>query len=178
VGTDSQRGIKLAMDWLYECGHRDIAFLGGPEVSAVAMEREAVFHECRAACGATTGARVYRGDFSKASGYERGLDILRERPLPDAVLAANDFMALGAIKAFKEHGVRVPVDVSVMGYDNAAGTDIADPALTTIGQNTEAIGESAVQFILHKVAGQDPCRNIKIEPRLVIRESVRRIPIK
>jgi LacI family transcriptional regulator len=176
IGTDSYQGIRQAMDWLFECGHRHISFIGGPAVSAVAVERELAYRQCMEEKGSFDPALILRGDFSKESGYHRALDILRTRPMPDAVLAANDFMALGAIKAFKEHGVRVPVDVSVMGFDNAVGSDSADPSLTTIGQNTLAIGTSAVHFILEKLDGHEPESIIKIEPRLIIRESVRRIP--
>lgn len=176
VGTDSAAGIRTALDWLAERGHRRVAFIGGPLESPVAMEREAIYREIQEGRGLFDPSDIHRGNYSSASGYHRALDILRRPSVPTAVLAANDFMAMGAIKAFKENGLRVPVDISVMGYDNAAVAEYADPALTTIGQDTEAIGSQAVRFIIDRLEGRDCDPVMAVPPLLIVRESVRRIP--
>jgi DNA-binding LacI/PurR family transcriptional regulator len=173
VGTDSSKGIRAAMDWLVACGHDRIAFIGGPEASPVAVLREQTYRDFLRELGPPHAAEVGRGDFSRMSGYRCALEIMDRGHMPTAVLAANDFMALGAIKAFKEHGLRVPADVSVMGYDNAAVSEYADPALTTIGQDTETIGARAVGFIIDRLDQRESERLMNIAPRLIVRESVR-----
>lgn len=176
IGTDSEQGIHMALEWLWSMGHEHIAFIGGPEVSQVAVDRERAYREFMATRAGPEGTQVFRGNFSRVSGYQRGIDILKENPVPTAILAANDAMALGAMKAFKEHGLRVPVDISVMGYDDAAASEFSDPGLSTIGQNSVTIGEGAVDYIIERIAGKRPQKIILVEPQLVIRESVRRIP--
>lgn len=176
VGTDNQRGVRLAMEWLYEQGHRSIAHIAGPRVSQVAQERAAVYQECMSGWQLPTDQLVLQGDFSRDSGYRKALDILRLRPMPTAVFAANDFMALGAMKAFKEHGLRVPVDISVMGFDNAVIAEYAEPGLTTVGQNAETVGAAAVASILDQIERQAGPRSTLVDPCLVIRESVRKLP--
>ncbi len=173
IGTDSKAGIEMALAWLHEQGHRDIVFIGGPEVSQVAMARETAY--LRYTETNNLPARVFRGDFSRLSGYRCAKELSRLDPLPTAVLAASDAMALGAIKAFKEQGFRVPGDISVMGYDDAAASENSDPGLTTIGQDANAIGESAVLNILDRIAGGKAGKTNLIAPALVIRESVSRI---
>lgn len=176
IGTDSEKGVNMALKWLWDMGHTNIVFIGGPEVSQVAADRERAFREFMAIMAGHTQSQVFRGNFSRVSGYQRGIDILKHSPMPTAVLAANDAMALGAMKAFKEHGLRIPVDISVMGYDDAAASEFSDPGLSTIGQNSVTIGEGAVEFIMERIAGKNPQKIILVEPKLVIRESVRRIP--
>jgi len=173
IGTDSKAGIDMALDWLRDQGHRDIVFIGGPEVSQVAMAREAAYRSYTDVENMNT--RVFRGDFSRHSGYRCAQEIAQLRPLPTAILAASDAMALGATNAFKERGLRVPDDISVMGYDNAAASENADPALTTIGQDANAIGERTVLNILDRIAGRKTRKTNLIAPALVIRESVRRV---
>jgi len=173
IGTDSRAGIDMALEWLRGQGHRDVAFIGGPEVSQVAMARETAYRAYRETD--RLPARVFRGDFSRNSGYRCAMEISRLDPLPTAVLAASDVMALGAIKAFKERGLRVPADISVMGYDDAAASENSDPGLTTVGQDANAIGERAVMNIIDRIAGGKAGKTNLIAPALVIRESVRRI---
>lgn len=177
VSTDNKKGIHLALDFLWEAGHREIFFLGGPTMSPVAMIREQAFQEFMASRGTFRREMVLRGNFSNTSGYQKGLEILRWRHLPTALLAANDFMALGLIKSLKENGLRVPVDLSVVGYDNAIASEYSDPGLTTVGQNAVEMGASAVSFLLNKMRSPLINTTILINPTLVIRDSVRRIPL-
>jgi LacI family transcriptional regulator len=166
----------MALAWLREQGHQHIVFIGGPKVSQVAVAREQAYREYIANWADARPANVFRGDFSRLSGYHQAVEIMKSDPMPSAVLAASDAMALGAIKAFKDHGLRVPVDISVMGYDGAAAGEYSDPGLSTISQNANAIGEGAVASILDRIDGKKVPENNLVEPSLVIRESVRRIP--
>jgi LacI family transcriptional regulator len=176
VTTDSGKGVGMAVDWLRAMGHRRIAFIEGPLQSQIAQERARVFRETAGRLGIYDPSLVFRGDFSKRSGYERALDAMRASPMPGALFASNDAMALGAMKAFKEHGLRVPVDVSVMGYDNAQACEYSDPGLSTIAQDAQAMGERAVEAVFDRIDGKGSPPLILVEPRLIERESVRRLP--
>ena len=104
--------------------------------------------------------------------------MIRQGNLPTAILSANDYMALGAVKALKEQGYKIPSDISIIGYDNVLAGEYADPGLTTIGQNPIEMGASAVQFLFDKLKGGAPSPVHLISPNLIIRDSVRPIPIR
>lgn len=171
VTSDNDRGIRLALEHLAGLGHRRIGFLGGPEVSSVALIREATYRTWMEERGEADQIRVWRGNFTKASGNQRGTEILGDPQRPTALLAANDFMALGVLKACREKGVKVPLEFSVMGYDNAVAGEYTDPGLTTVAQNAVSMGASAVDFLLASLSGNQPSATMRIDPDLVIRES-------
>jgi len=171
VTSDNDRGIRLALEHLWALGHRDIGFVGGPEVSPVALVREATYRTWMTERGLEARRRVWRGDFTKASGLARGAEIAADRSRPTALVAANDYMALGLLRAFRERGLAVPDALSLVGYDNAAAGEHSDPGLTTVGQNAEAMGARAVDFLLASLRGQSPERSIRIDPALVVRET-------
>lgn len=171
VTSDNEKGIRAALDHLRDLGHRNIGFLGGPEVSSVAVIREETYRSWMAGQGLGRFVRVWRGGFTKASGSQRGAEILADPHRPTAVVAANDFMALGMLRACRDRGIRVPAEISLVGYDNAAAGEYADPGLTTVAQNAAAMGASAVDFLFAVLDGASPPATIRIEPELVVRES-------
>jgi LacI family transcriptional regulator len=171
VTSDNDRGVRLALDHLYGLGHRSIGFLGGPEVSSVAMIREATYRAWMVERGLESHLRIWRGTFTKASGTLRGAEILSLPSGPSALLAANDLMALGVLKVCRERGLKVPGDLSLVGYDNAVAGEYTDPGLTTVAQNAVAMGASAVDFVVAALSGQPPTETIRIDPHLVVRES-------
>lgn len=171
VTSDNDKGVRLALDHLHALGHRDIGFLGGPEVSSVAMIREATYRTWMESRGLEGLVQVWRGNFTKASGTLQGAEVLSARRRPTALLAANDFMALGVLKACRDRGVRVPGDLSLVGYDNAAAGEYTDPGLTTVAQNAFSMGASAVDFLVASISGASPASTIRIDPDLVVRES-------
>ncbi|NNM54952.1 MAG: LacI family DNA-binding transcriptional regulator [Spirochaetales bacterium] len=178
ISSDNDQGIRLALDHLWQNGHRSIAHLGGPEVSPVAMIREDAYRRYMTSHGLESKIKILRGDFTKDSGYRRTQEMIRQGHLPTALLAANDYMALGAVKALKEQGYKIPSDVSIIGYDNVLAGEYSDPGLTTIGQNPIEMGASAVQYLFEKLKGGAPSPIHLINPNLIIRDSVRPIPIR
>lgn len=171
VTSDNDRGVRSALEHLYELGHRDIGFLGGPEVSPVAMIREGTYWQWMQERGLERYRRTWRGNFTKASGHDRGNEILADPRRPSAILAANDFMALGFLKACRDRGLKVPTEISLVGYDNAVSGEYSDPGLTTVAQNASAMGASAVEFLFAYLDGGEPEKAVKIDPGLVVRES-------
>jgi DNA-binding LacI/PurR family transcriptional regulator len=161
----------LALDHLHSLGHRDIGFLGGPPVSPVALVREETYRTWMEERGLSPLARVWEGNFTKESGTLRGREILDAPHPPTALLAANDLMALGVLKACRERGVRVPGELSLVGYDNAVAGEYTDPGLTTVAQNAVSMGAQAVEFLFASLDGGMPARMTRIDPHLVLRES-------
>jgi len=171
VTSNNDLGVRAALDHLASLGHRDIGFLGGPEVSPVARFREATYRTWMDEKGIAPLCRVWRGNFTKASGVAAGVQILADPLRPTAVLAANDFMALGLLRACRDRGVRVPAQLSIVGYDNALAGDFSDPGLTTVAQNAAAMGAAAVDTLLGVIGGRVDPPAVRIEPHLVVRES-------
>ncbi|MBV9673890.1 MAG: substrate-binding domain-containing protein, partial [Verrucomicrobia bacterium] len=162
-------GGQLVASLFSRAGHRKIAMINGPEMHVDAIERERGFIEGLSDAGLFKVTKRY-GDFLIQSGYSNMNSILDEL-MPDAVFCANDYMAAGAIKALWEAGVRVPTDVSVVGYDNNDICEAIIPSLTTIDHRLEELGQCLAQELLDLVQGRKSEIHRSIVPRLVERGS-------
>ena len=181
VQTDHAAGARAAVAHLLARGHRGVWHIGGPEGSYAAQERERGWREALAeagvGAGAATGAEagagvapggaVVRGDWTSASGFSAAAAL---PPEATAVFAANDQMALGALRALAEAGQRVPEDVAVVGFDDIADAADYRPPLTTVRQDFDALGTAAVAALVAAIAGETP-EPLSLTPALVIRAS-------
>ena len=161
-------GARAAVEHLVALGHRQIGLLNGPEEAISAQLREAAWREALAA-HQLTPCCVLRGDWSAQSGYQALLQQLPDR-LPQALLVANDQMALGAMRALHQHGVAIPAQISLTGYDDTAESAWYQPPLTTVRQDLHALGEHAVDTLLARLEGVAPPPRT-LEPTLVLRET-------
>ena len=148
VHIDNAKAAAEAMDHLYRLGHRRIGIVTGPLVSPLSRDRLR---------GATSRAKqqraerdfvVMNGDFSIESGAAAAERLLARREPPTAIFCFNDEMAMGAIETAKRRGLRVPLDLSVVGFDDIRFARCIDPPLTTIAQPMRAIGEGVVRLLL------------------------------
>ena len=146
VGIDNQAAAAAATRHLRDLGHRTIAHIGGPEGNVLTRQRLLGWREV---AGREGGEPVF-GDFTMASGAA-ALRRLLARGRPQAIVCANDEMAIGAIKALREAGLGVPRDVSVIGFDDISFAAFSDPPLTTIRQPRREFGHAAVAALLHGV---------------------------
>ena len=146
VQSDHHGGALQATAHLLSLGHRTVHLLAGPQSSFAAAERERGWRLALADAGAPAPA-VVRGDWTAASGYASAAGFAAA-PEVTAVFAANDQMALGAIRRLSEAGLRVPEDVSVVGFDDVADAADYRPPLTTIRQDFDALGERAVAALI------------------------------
>jgi DNA-binding LacI/PurR family transcriptional regulator len=110
------------------------------------------------------------GDWSARSGYDAGLEVAAD-PEVTGVVAANDAMALGLLRAFHERGRRVPDDISVVGFDDVPEAEYYWPALTTIRQNFSVLGGNAVDLAVRALAGEENPSTDLVQPDLVVRAS-------
>lgn len=166
VQSDHAGGARAAVAHLLSLGHRTVHHVAGPAGSFAAAERERGWREALA--GAGTPEPV-RGDWTAASGHSAGAAIAAD-PRATAVFAANDQMALGAIRALSEAGRAVPEEVSVVGFDDIADAADYRPPLTTVHQDFDRLGELAVERLAAGMEGGAPESEI-VPTLLVVRES-------
>jgi DNA-binding LacI/PurR family transcriptional regulator len=168
VAVDQRAGARLAVRHLVGLGHRGIAHLGGPPAWRDAAERATGWREELAVAG-LPAAPLLPGDWTAASGYAAAQGWSGDGVT--AVFAANDLMALGLVRGLSEQGLRVPADVSVVGFDDIEVTGYSLPPLTTVRQDFGDLGRAAVRVLLARLAGQQPSAPTLIEPELVVRAS-------
>ncbi|MCX6501993.1 MAG: LacI family DNA-binding transcriptional regulator [Microbacterium sp.] len=169
VETDHVGGAVAATRHLLDLGHSDIAHLAGPASSYAAAERERGWRETLVQAGVPVSEPV-RGRWTSASGYDAALELCERDPRPTAVVVANDQMALGALRALSERGLRVPEDVSVVGFDDVADAANYRPPLTTVRQHFDRLGEQAVAALLDG-GGSAAAHRTVIPATLVVRAS-------
>lgn len=171
IVSDNERGAYLATRHLLELGHTRVACISGPSGIASTNDRLAGYH--RAVREAGVEALVYAGDFRIESGFGAYRQFASRDPIPSGVFASNDLMAFGVMHGAASDGLRVPEDLSVVGFDDIQMATYSVPALTTIRQAKDTLIERAVDRILTRLSAKDtqePIREVLV-PELVVRES-------
>ena len=178
VGADNLAIGRLATEHLVKRGCCRIAHLRGPAIG-IARERFEGYRRALARHGWHVSIRyVVAAGHEDETGYEGMRRLLEVRPIPDGVFCFNDPVAIGAIKAIREAGLRVPQDIAVVGAGNVHYSDLLAVPLTTVDQGTRQMGTHAAEILLERI-GQTRSlrpRKILIPPKLVERESSRRMP--
>jgi DNA-binding LacI/PurR family transcriptional regulator len=169
VATDEVAGAELATRHLLGLGHETVWQVAGPRGWLGSEARLDGWARTLSATGRVTN-RAFVGDWSTRSGYAAGREIAAN-PTITAVFVANDQMALGVIKALADAGVRVPEDVSVVGFDDVPEAQYYRPGLTTIRLDFEEVGRLAVDRILHLMRGGEADALPRVMPELVVRQS-------
>lgn len=171
VDTDQEQGAELAVQHLLDLGHRDIAHVSGPESSFSARRRAETYRRVTAGAGLEPRP-VLVGDWGALSALVRARELFAAGPPPTAIFAGNDQMALGVIHAIREHGWRVPEDISVVGFDDAEEAAVSWPSLTTVHQNFDRVGRTATSLLLSLIDGTPDTRERVLVPtELVVRDS-------
>ena len=168
VALDNRAGARLVVQHLLGLGHREVAFVAGPPTSPEATARQRSWRDEMRRAG-LSAERAYPGDWSSASGYAAGRQLIADG-VPTAVFAANDQMALGVLSAVAESGLEVPGDVSVAGFDDVPDAAYFTPALTTVRQDFAALAARCVA-VLEQILGGGSAISVRIRPELVIRSS-------
>jgi DNA-binding LacI/PurR family transcriptional regulator len=169
VDIDQAMGIRQLVRLLIGFGHRRIGLAAGPVAHLHAQARERAWREALAEAGLEPGPRV-QADWTAASGYEAALAFLAQPGPPTAVLGANDLVALGLLRGFREAGVDVPGQVSVTGFDNIQGTDQTVPPLTTVHQDFTALGARCVDLLVGAIQGRE-VESEQVPTKLIVRAS-------
>lgn len=167
VAVDQFKGARLALEHLYELGHRHIQHVRGPADSIEAQLRVDAYHSFARETGITAYEPLL-GDWRAESGYELAA---RLDPAVTAVFCGNDQMAFGVTHALGERGLRVPDDVSVVGYDDVPEARHSWPPLTTVHQDFRKVGDVAVAVVVAALRGEEQPDTGLLEPTLIVRES-------
>lgn len=177
VNINDNDGIQRALNIIIKNGHKKILYIGGKIDRLPGLRREKSFLEfCEKNKSLIKTSFFKRGDFSRKSGYDITQNILKnEKNLPTAILAANDIMAIGAIEAIKKSGLRVPEDISVVGFDNIEISKYIEPKLSTVGYNYEEIAGKAIDMLVALINDEKNEKKIEIETKFIERESLKKL---
>jgi LacI family transcriptional regulator len=185
VSVDNENGAALALEHLHRLGHRDIAFLRGPKTLTSSGQRWKGIRSFAQSVELRLDAKRIKElpeSLNPNSSFEAGgqltTELLRAGTSFTALLAYDDVTALGAMRALKNKGLRVPEDCSVVGFDDVAQASLSLPSLTTVRQPMEAMGSMSVGMMLEAIKAVDqkldiPVTRRKIPAKLVVRESTR-----
>lgn len=164
-------GARLGVEHLVYHHHQKIALLAGPDSSVAARLRLAGWHHYLNENHIQPHFEM-TGNWTAISGYEQTTDMLKRQILPTAILVANDQMALGAMRAITESGLRVPADISVIGYDDTDDSSCFIPPLTTLKQDFIQIGQRSVDNVMKSLRDKTALESQLIPVTLVSRQTV------
>jgi LacI family transcriptional regulator len=177
VTVDDYKGAYNAIEYLISRGGRNIAYISGPKTPLLSKRRKEGYMDCMKAHGMILREEwIIESDFSVAGGMTAAEKMLKLPHRPDSLFCICDSVAIGAMIALKRRGVRIPDDISVMGFTNDFFSSFVDPPLTTISQPVSEIGEKAAELLLRqqnrKLTKWDT-RHIVLDTSLVVRKSTR-----
>ena len=171
IDVDNVKATFEAVTHLVHLGYRNIGTITGPINSTVSLDRKEGYLSALLKHGlAVNKSLIVEGDFTEAGGYLAMQQLLAAKP--DAIFAASDIMALGAIRAVRDAGLRVPGDIAFVGFDDLPLASLSNPPLTTVHQPIAEFGEKAVEILIDLIEnGIKPSRRIIMDTELVIRDS-------
>lgn len=173
VSIDNISGARKLTDHLINAGHKKIAYISGPMNVILSRDRLRGFQQAMAQYDLPVDpSYIQEGDYEIESGYNQMVKLLALEDPPTAVFVFNDEMALGTIKAVQDHGLKVPEDIAVVGFDNLKMATIFSPQMTTIDQPKYEIGQRATDMLLTLMKGGSlKKKKIVMKDELIIRES-------
>lgn len=176
VMISNQEGSRAVAEHLVGLGHRQIAFIGDQFGYQSDTERFAGYKEALDAAGIPLREDyVVRGNGKPEAGMRAMDRLLYLSDPPTAVCCYNDMTALGAMRSIRVHGLRVPQDISVAGFDDLFVASYTEPTLTTVRQPMRRMGHLAMENLIKLMSGQESAVRIKVKPELVVRESTARV---
>lgn len=173
VRADSRTGVRLALDHLHSLGRRRIGLVNGPVDTVPGAARGAGYREALGELGLPYDEDLVEiGDFYREDGRRAVAALLRRRPDVDALMCANDLIALGALDVLRAAGRRVPQDVAVVGMDDTDLAAASWPSLTSVSLGSAARGRAAAELLLDRLQQSEvPPRRVTVPPSLLVRAS-------
>ena len=173
IVTDNYRGGYMATKHLMNCGYKNIAFLGGDPTIPNFFERISGYKDALKERGIPCAEdNMVICECSMAGGYHAVTQLFCQNQQPEAVFAASDIMALGALRALRDKGLRVPEDVALMGFDDIPLASHTIPSLSTVSQPKFDMGKTAAEKLLQQILNkQNTVEHIVLQPMLMIRET-------
>ena len=177
IKSDNIDGARQATEHLLALGHRRIAFLIGSTIDLAGLERLLGCQQALAQAGiAPDSGLVCQSGWNIDEAYEAARVLLAERRDFTAIVAGSDFMAMGILRALVEHGLRVPDDVSLVGFDDIEFCQYTAPPLTSVRQDRVAMGRGAVQRLIAMIEGTEEASPLILPTQLIVRKSTGPVP--
>jgi LacI family transcriptional regulator len=173
ISSDNFKMAAKVVEHFYILGYRELGYLGSSETAHISVEREQGYRDSMESFGIPFHKEwfMHGENFYEESGYQSMKKILHLKSLPRAIFAASDLIAIGAAKAIREHGLRMPEDIAIIGCDDIQASQFTTPSLTTIRQNKDRIGKLAALMLFDLINKQMQTGSITVEPELIVRES-------
>lgn len=172
VSNHEAQGAMLAVEHLVQLGHERIVHVDGGG-GAGAVQRRLGFQRACATLGVPS-VEVVPGRFTEEAGVRAARELLKRRVKPTAVFGANDLVAIGVLDTFIDAGLRVPEDVSIVGYDNSQIARMSRVSLTSVDQSTELLGRVAVDLLVNRLGGRVGQQVERVTPTLIVRGTTAR----
>jgi DNA-binding LacI/PurR family transcriptional regulator len=176
IKGNNYSGIYSLVSHLISRGYKKIGTITGPPETLPGRERHCAFIQSMSNHGLEVKEEYIKiGDFSIEDGYRKMKEIMNLEDLPEAVVMANNFLGVGALRAIKERGLKVPQDIAMVVFDEVYLADLADPPLTVVVQPAEEIGKIAANILIERINGDvsTPPREVILEPVLIVRGSTK-----
>jgi len=180
VTVDNVEGSYKAVSHLIHLGHKRIGIISGPKNIMTGGDRLEGYLKSLREHHLTINERLIKeGNFRQESGYDKACEFLKMRNPPRAVFIANNLMTLGALKALRERKIKIPGEMSIVGFDDMAWTSLVDPPLTIISQPTYTLGSCAAKLLLQRIKGEAPAeaQQITLKTKLIIRGPCGKSPL-
>ncbi len=169
VSMDNFAGATSATNHLIDLGHTQIVHISGPKQWFETNARISGYSS--AMLNASLVPNIIDGDWSIDTGYRIGMQLNIDQPLTTAIFAANDYLAMGLLHAFRLRGISVPERISIVGFDDLPETPYFSPPLTTVRQDFETLGTRAMALLLDTINGHRHLGHDRLIPDLIIRDS-------
>ncbi|TGB02425.1 LacI family DNA-binding transcriptional regulator [Halobacillus salinus] len=174
IEVDNKKGAYEVTEYLIQNGHETIGYISGPPESHDNEERFKGFSDALKDNNLPFQSRLkITGDFTREGGYRATKLLIAQQKLPDALFYANDEMAIGGLQAFDEKGIRVPEDISIVGFDDIQLAEYVSPPLTTVRQPKYEAGALSVHMIFQMLAGEEVDRSFHLPTEMIVRQSVK-----
>ncbi|WGS64609.1 LacI family DNA-binding transcriptional regulator [Marinitoga aeolica] len=176
VLIDNEKGAYLATKHLIELNHKKIAFISGPKDSFDNNQRLKGYKKALKEFNIPYNhSLIIKGDFTEKSGYESVKKFINKtKEIPSAFFSSNDEMAIGALKAFEELNLKVPEDISLVGFDDIKELNYIEPKLTTIKRPMYELGSHSAHLLFNLIQGRSSNTNLLLDVNLIIRNSTAR----
>ncbi|MBE0408875.1 MAG: LacI family DNA-binding transcriptional regulator [Anaerolineales bacterium] len=174
IDIDNYAAAKMAVEHLIELGHTQIGMItNAPLAYTASTERLRGFRAAIEQAGLTYQENLIRfGDFDPQSGYQQMNQLMDESPIPSAVFAASDVIAIGAMGAVRERGLRIPTDIALLGFDDIPFARYVDPPLSTVNLPATDLASKALEVLFQLIAHKPPkTKHIRLDTKLVVRHS-------
>lgn len=177
VSIDEQQAMQILLEYLIQIGHRNIALVGGRNDVKSTYDKRLKYKQIlnKYAIEYQEDLILEGANYDDESGYVSMNQLFERKKVPTAIIAINDFTAMGIIRAIMERGLTIPNDLSVASFDNTFMSQISMPRLTTVGYDYQLFGERLVNAAIEAINGEEPARIELIKSELIIRDSCKKL---